>query len=104
MIMVINRYLLPFFLSPGVVNIGEVVAFIERTIANARDTITDGDTRQRGAISERRSANARDAIRDGDTRQRVEIIERRIANARDAIGNNKFCNQFTVEIQIFCTA
>ena len=39
---------------------------MERTIANARDAIADGDTRQRGAIIEYLIANARDAIGEGD--------------------------------------
>ena len=60
---------------------------MERIIANARDTIGNGNTRQRGAIKERTLANAHDAIGDGDTRQRGAISEGLIANARDAIGD-----------------
>ena len=63
------------------------ITIIERTNANARDAIGNGDTRQRGAPKERRITNARDAIGNGDTRQRGAPAERRIANARDTIGD-----------------
>ena len=61
----------------------------ERLRANACDTIGDGDTRQGEATIESSLANARNAIGDGDTRQRGAPTERPIANARDAIGNGK---------------
>ena len=66
----------------------------ECRIANARDAITNGNTRQRGAKHERLIANARDAIADGNARQRGATRERITANACDAIGDDNRCNGF----------
>ena len=52
----------------------------ERSIANARDAITDGDTRQAIAIIERIIADGGDRVSDCYTCKALTIIERMITD------------------------
>ena len=64
-----NRNCCPFFLSAGVVNVGQAATACKSMITNACHAIWNGDARQVGAAGECAFENAGYAIGDYDVRQ-----------------------------------
>ena len=77
----------PLVLRACVVDVFEGGAPVERTVANARDSIADSYTRKAVATVERKAADACNAFGNSYAPKAVATRERGIADARDAFGN-----------------
>ena len=75
---------------------------VECFLANVRHAIRDGDAFETAATGECTRPDARHTVRDGDAGNAGTALKCIIIDACHSIRDNKVCNQFTVQIQLFC--